>query len=223
MMKRYDWIVFDSTGTLMEPCPSAASVYHELGQRYGDLQSADEVKQRLKAAISQHFFGDGTDAPTDENRELARWRSIVADTLPGVRESEFETLFHELWHRFATAENWRLFDDALPVLDRLKASGYQLGLASNFDLRLATITEQLEIFGHFDQMLISSQVGWSKPSRHFYGSATRQLQMEKQRDRILMIGDTLAGDVIAAKEAGWDARHLVRDHETALIELTKDL
>lgn len=223
MTKRYDWVVFDSTGTLMEPSPPAAMVYHEFGQRYGDRQSIDEVQQRLKASITRHFFGDAADTPTDEDRELARWRLIVADTLPSVREPEFETLFQELWQRFATAENWQLFHDTLPVLKRLKASGYRLALASNFDLRLATISEQLKISEYFDQMLISSQVGWSKPSRNFYDSATRKIEMESHRDRVLMIGDTLAGDVIAAQAAGWDARHLVREHANALVDLTKDL
>ena len=55
-MNPYDWIVFDSTGTLMVPSPEAAEVYAAVASRYGGPVTVDHVRTRLKAAMNRHFL-----------------------------------------------------------------------------------------------------------------------------------------------------------------------
>ena len=80
----------------------------------------------------------------------------------------------------------------------------------------------MQIESNFDEILISSQLGWSKPNPKFYHASRTQLG-SPDPSRVLMIGDTHQGDVAAAKSAGWHARHLVRALVNALADLTADL
>ncbi len=221
-MKRYDWIVFDSTGTLMTPDPEPAAVYHQVAAQWGCVTDLDQVRVNLKAAMAEHFFADTAFDPTTEENEWERWNKIVADTLPGLDPAVFPSAFSSLWKRFAAAEAWRLFDDVLPAIERLRSAGYSLAIASNFDRRLGMILDEMGVADRFDRVLISSDLGWSKPNKAFFDAARDRLHGSDSH-RLLMIGDTKRGDVDAAVEAGWDARLLVREKEDALLRLTEDL
>ncbi len=222
-MPRYQWIVFDSTGTLMTPDPEPAQVYRDAAARFADPGSIDEVRTRLKAALRRHFFGETATAPTSEAFELQRWRQIVADTLGGgIPRNDFQSAFEALWQHFADAAAWRLFADVTDTLQRLRRQGYSIAVASNFDGRLRPILAGLGLEALVDEVLISSDLGFSKPNPQFYTAAAERLGAGDCR-RLLMIGDTYEGDVAAARQSGWDARHLVRDRPDALAELTSDL
>ncbi|OYP36115.1 HAD-IA family hydrolase [Rhodopirellula sp. MGV] len=221
-MLPFDWIVFDSTGTLMRPEPDAAAVYHQFGSRLGIQVDIAEIRHRLKAAMVTHFLGENSNLPTDDATELNRWRRIVADTLPEIAEDRFDETFQSLWQCFAEPAAWALFDDVLPTVQRLKQKGYQVAIASNFDERLPPIVEALGLSPSIDEILISSKLGFSKPNLQFYHRAADQLQATDTA-RLLMIGDTYGGDVEAAQQAGWRARHLVRDCDNALTKLAADL
>lgn len=221
-MMHFDWIVFDSTGTLMHPEPDAAAVYHQFGSRHGLESTIEEIRQRLKQAMTRHFLGETINHATDDANEEQRWRRIVADTLPEIAAGEFESTFRELWESFARPSAWRLFDDVLPTVKRLKDGGYKIAIASNFDERLPPLVDALGLAPFVDEILISSRVGFSKPNIRFYHLAAKRLDATNTQ-RLLMIGDTYAGDVEAARQSGWQARHLVRYRDDAMIALTADL
>lgn len=222
-MPRYQWIVFDSTGTLMTPHPEPARVYRDAAIRFGGDRSVEQVRDDLKAAMRRHFFGDTSASPTSEEYEYQRWQRIVADTLhQAVPPQHFDSAFDSLWRHFADAAAWRLFDDVIDTLTRLRKRGYSIGVASNFDARLRPIIAGLGLKSLVDEVLISSDLGYSKPNPSFYQAAAKRLRVSAG-EGVLMIGDTYEGDVAAARRAGWDARHLVRDRSDALTELIADL
>lgn len=221
-MNSYDWIIFDSTGTLMTPDPEPASVYQATAQQLGSQLPRDEIRANLRAAMRRHFFGSTAFEPTTQEVERDRWQKIVADTLPDLAGESLATAFRTLWQHFASPQTWRLYDDVPISIERLKAKGYRVAVASNFDGRLRTVLEGMPIRDRFDAVLISSDLGWSKPNPQFYLSAAQCLGAT-DLSKLLMIGDTELGDVVAAKRAGLDARHLVRDRDDALAVLTQDL
>ncbi|MEL6106362.1 MAG: HAD-IA family hydrolase [Planctomycetota bacterium] len=220
-MNPFDWIVFDSTGTLMIPSPEAAEVYAAVSSRYGAEATIDDVRTRLKAAIHRHFFEGNEGSGTNQNHERERWKKIVRDSV-GLAGATLDLAFAELWRHFASAQHWRLYDDVELTIKRLRGKGYRIAVASNFDERLTAILQEMQIEDWFDAVLISAELGWSKPNTKFYDAATERLGAT-ERNRLLMIGDTERGDVLAAKQAGWQARHLIRAGDESLSQLVADL
>lgn len=220
-MNRYEWIVFDSTGTLMRPDPEAAVVYHEfMVGAIGDSAavSSGELKLRLREAMRHHFSAESAADPTNEERERKRWRDIVDMSMPELDSGTIDEFFSDLWTYFGDPKAWAIYDEVLSLVDHLRASGYRIAVASNFDLRLKRVIEGFPLRERVDQLLISSQVGWSKPNVEFYVQAGRILQLDSPKSA-LMIGDTKPGDVDAPIKVGWDALHLVRDRPDALTSL----
>ena len=218
----YDWVFFDSTGTLMRPVPEPAEVYHQIGQAFGSDLSVSQLREQLKEAMKTHFLGDTVDLPTDQTFERERWRRIVVDTISDLPETHLDEAFAQLWLRFSEADAWQLFADSVPTLQRLRTAGYKIALASNFDQRLVQILHQMQIMDRFDRIVISADLGWSKPSKKFY-EAAQQAVSATDVSRLLMVGDTFQGDVQTPRSVGWDARHLVRDKDNALETLLADL
>jgi putative hydrolase of the HAD superfamily len=105
---------------------------------------------------------------------------------------------------YAERQKVDLFDDALPVLDRLRHS-YLLGSVSNGNADLAVIG-----LDHFFPVRIHArQLGHAKPSREIYLAACQALGCEP--GEVLHVGDDPLLDVIGARDAGlqvaWLDRH----------------
>jgi putative hydrolase of the HAD superfamily len=196
-------ILFDAVGTLMRPEPSVAGAYTAVAGRHGIALEEADVERRFRQAFARQdkIDCDKNDNRTDQLRERERWRQIVDDVFGVLPQTE--AIFADLWDHFADANNWRLFDDVADVWGRLTASGVTLGIASNFDDRLAGICQQLKPFDACQNLFVSSQVGWRKPGRGFFTAIEARLSVSP--DELMLVGDDLTNDAQAAQAAGWQA------------------
>ncbi|TWT50170.1 Pyrimidine 5'-nucleotidase YjjG [Rubripirellula amarantea] len=222
--KHFEWVVFDATGTLFFPSPEPAGAYLSVAQTHGleSPDSLDAMRRKLAAAMRNHFSADAAKDPTDETRERARWKRIVADCFADQSTIFIDRVFDDLWDHFAKCDQWMIYPDVESTLIRVRENGSRIAIASNFDARLRMIIDGFDIHDWFDEILISSEIGWCKPNVEFYHESARRLKLS-QPDAALMIGDTKPGDVDAAIDAGWNALHLVRQHETSLSDLLSDV
>ncbi|MHB8717995.1 MAG: HAD family hydrolase [Candidatus Dormibacteria bacterium] len=107
-------------------------------------------------------------------------------------------IVQEAW--FAAA---RLYDDVIPALEKLRASGVRCVLCSNAPYRSASLHDQLVHVGirrHLDGAIFSSEVGWRKPSPQMYDAALRLAGAIAPRS--VMVGDRLREDVEGAVAHG---------------------
>ena len=121
------------------------------------------------------------------------------------------TFFPELYERFAQPDAWRVFEDVLPTLDALASRGIRLGVISNWDERLRELLRRLELHDYFEAIVISCEVGFSKPSPVIFGQASIKLGLPPPA--ILHVGDSLSMDVRGAEAAGFQSLHLRRGTE----------
>src|SRR5262249_4446979 len=139
---------------------------------------------------------------TSERRELDRWRTIVARVLDDV--SEPEACFRELYDHFARPTSWRCAPGTAAIVSDVARRGYGLALASNYDHRLRSVTAGREELRPLGRLIISSEVGWRKPSRHFFEEVCAKLQLPAEQ--ILFIGDDPENDLRGAQRVGMRAR-----------------
>jgi putative hydrolase of the HAD superfamily len=208
------WIMFDAVGTLIDPDPTVAVAYHNAGRRWGAKCTLGEAGDRFHRAFraSERDLFPGSDSQparriTSHSIEESRWRWIVGSVFPEITDPE--GCFRDLWEHFARPSSWRCFADVASCLNRLKESGYRLGLASNFDSRLNSICDAIPDLRHLEHRVISASVGFRKPAPEFYAAILQTCGCEPHQ--ILMIGDHIENDVHAPRIAGMQALHLDRD------------
>ena len=101
-----------------------------------------------------------------------------------------------------------LFEDVIPILEELK-KGYKLGLISNTDCFLVTFPEKEDFFNLFDAKCFSFDTGFLKPDPRVFELIIKKLEVKPSE--VLMIGDNLSDDVLAAKKIGMKAILIKRE------------
>jgi putative hydrolase of the HAD superfamily len=205
-VRRFRCIAFDAVGTLIYPAPAAGEVYHQVASRFGSRLPADEVIHRFRRAFRESEQGDmampdGTRLATSEEREYQRWKEIVTSVLDDV--PDLDGCFAELFAHFANPLAWRCFDEVPSLLAELRARGYLVLIASNFDRRLHSVCDGLAALKDFPLRIISSEVGCRKPGQGFFDALVARAGCP--RGEILMIGDDATNDIAGARQAGLSA------------------
>jgi putative hydrolase of the HAD superfamily len=190
-------VFFDAVGTLLHLTPAAAEIYVETGAKYGHVLPIEIIRERLREALQQQDAKDARNGwPTSEERELRRWQEIVGH----VFRSPDADLFRHLWHYFAQPSAWRLLPETSVVLAELSQRKLVLGLASNFDRRLHAVAAGFPELAPLRLRLISSEIGWRKPSPRFFAELVRSADCGA--DQILYVGDDPTNDVAGALASG---------------------
>lgn len=121
--------------------------------------------------------------------------------------------------------HWKLEDDAIPMLEALKAAGYKMAIISNAsdDDDVQTLVDNAHIRPYFDLVLSSAACGIRKPNPRIFEIALERLGL--QPGQAVMVGDTLGADILGARNAGvygiWITRRADtpdnRDHDDTIV------
>lgn len=163
------------------------------------LRCVDEPHGGLKSTLQR--------PPTDQTAERRRWQTIVSAVLHDVPDAPGAP-FGALWEHFSLASHWRLFDDVQPTWRALERTGLVIGIASNFDDRLAGVCAVIPPLDRCQNLFWSARVGWPKPSPEFFAAIERELALAPSE--ILLVGDDYVNDYVGAISAGWRAVLLCR-------------
>jgi putative hydrolase of the HAD superfamily len=194
-------ITFDVGGTLIEPWPSVGHVYAKVAARHGF--------PGLSPTLLNRRFARAWQSLKNFNHRRSEWSELVDETFRGLAEPlPSQAFFPHLYDAFAKPSAWRIFDDVLPALQKLRAAGITLGVISNWDERLRPLLRRLGLAKFFHAVVVSCDVGHSKPSPLIFREAARALQLPPEA--ILHVGDSFAMDVRGARAAGFLALHLHR-------------
>ncbi|MDB6020990.1 MAG: HAD-superfamily hydrolase [Pedosphaera sp.] len=196
-------VTFDVGGTLMKPFPSVGHVYAEVAARHGKNIPAAVLNQRFaKAWRGLKHFSHGRE----------EWSALVDQAFAGLWQMPPDgSFFSELYDRFSEPDAWQVFDDVRPALDSLAARGINLGIISNWDERLRPLLARLGLAEYFETIIISCEVGFTKPSPVIFEQAAKRLGLAPKF--ILHVGDSVQHDVAGAKGAGYGALLLERGAE----------
>jgi len=197
-------VLFDVDFTLARPGPELGPEgYRRLGERYGlELEPSryGAAREAAVATLKRH-----PELEHDDEIWVAFTEQIIRG-MGGEGAAAFEcavamTRAWELSHHF------ELYEDALPVLDELRAHGLKLALVSNTGRDLSDFVRhhRLEV----DAFLGSRAHGKTKPDPSIFHAVLDALEVEP-RDAA-MVGDSLLDDVEGARALGMHALLLDRD------------
>ncbi|MBV9388597.1 MAG: HAD family hydrolase [Chroococcidiopsidaceae cyanobacterium CP_BM_ER_R8_30] len=217
-MPRLKVIFLDAVGTLFGVKGSVGEVYSELAQRFGVKASADLLNQAFvqsfKAAPPPVF--PGTKPQEIPEREFAWWQDIALHTFQQVgvldQFADFSAFFAELYTHFGTAKPWFIYPDVRPALEKWRRLGIELGVLSNFDSRLYSVLQALELTEFFTSVTISTEVGAAKPDPRIFAAGLQKHNC--LAEAAWHVGDSWKEDYQGAKAAGLFAVWLKRDEKT---------
>lgn len=205
-MERPKVIFLDAVGTLFGVKGSVGKVYSQIAQEF-DVDVTAEIlqtkfMQSFKAAPPPIFpDADLHDIP---QQEFEWWRKITFNTFKSAgvlpQFSDFSAFFSELYIHFGTAQPWFIYPDVVPSLTDWRQQGIELGILSNFDSRIFSVLESLELSSYFNSVTISTQAGAAKPDSQIFAVA-----LEKHNclpSDAWHIGDSVVEDYQGAKAAG---------------------
>jgi len=193
-------ITFDVGGTLIKPWPSVGHVYAEMATRFG-------VRSIAPASLTQNFIR-AWKARSRFDYAKESWFAIVRETF-GEHAAQLPPDFYPaVFDRFVDADTWRIYDDVLPTLEALTARGMKLGIISNWDARLRPLLANLSLDQHFSSIVISCEVGATKPEARLFSRAAEELGVAP--DELLHVGDSVEMDVRGAERFGATGRQIFR-------------
>ena len=209
-------IFFDLDGTLMDH--KAAERAGALGFQsdHADLfpEPPDEFIERWHACSEKHMLRHfaGEISYRDQRRE--RLRELFAEHAELTAEKADE-LFLGYLTRYEEA--WVLYPDVLPCLEALEDR--PLGIISNGDgTQQRKKLDALGIAGRFSAVILSGEVGVSKPDRGIFAAACEEAGREPQE--CVYVGDSLESDARGSSRAGLRAIWLNRYGEGGGEEFT---
>ena len=209
-------IFLDAVGTLFGVRGSVGVQYAKVASRFGVNLPAVALNQAFfksfKAAGSPAFPGcisrEGSTLRTRADlkaKEYAWWFNIAVQTFQQVDAlqhfSDFEAFFAELFAYFAAIDPWEMYPDVPIALKRWRRSGIPLGVISNFDSRIYSVLQGLELLDYFASITISTEIGIAKPDRQIFEVALHKHGCLPQN--AWHIGDSFAEDYEAAQNAGF--------------------
>jgi putative hydrolase of the HAD superfamily len=199
-------VLFDATGTLIEPRVPIGETYARIAEKYGAAISAwrlDDAFARVWRAAPAMVY-PGLPADASARREREAWRAIVRQTFlaadSAVRPEDFDACFEELFAYYATGAAWRVRPGAAEALTALREAGVATAVVSNFDRRLRGILADLGLAPLLDLVWLPSDAGVAKPDPAIFTSAIAALGAAPART--LVVGNDAERDLAGARAAG---------------------
>lgn len=191
-------VLFDVDFTLCRPGPELSPErYARVAARHGvelDLGRHDTAREAAVQSLKRH-----PELVHDESIWHAFTEAIFVG-MGGPRElaSDCATEIERGWE---VPANFELYEDALPVLDELRAHRLKLGLVSNGirDLRQFVAHHHLDV----DAIVDSRTHGYVKPHPTIFEAALARIGVRPEE--AVMVGDSPEEDVEGARALGMRA------------------
>jgi 2-haloacid dehalogenase len=197
-MQRYDWLLFDADGTLFdfERAESAAlrQVFQLMGVAFNPDYLVDyrRINQALWQGVEHGAIKPGF-------VKMRRFELLLQALCLDHSPSAFSATYLE-----CLAECSELIEDAAEVVQALKGK-YQMAILTNgLQVVQRGRLARSVIRHHIGEIIISEEIGFSKPAKEFFEIAMARLGNPSPRE-VLMIGDGWNSDIVGAVQYGIDA------------------
>jgi putative hydrolase of the HAD superfamily len=212
-LSKFKAVFFDVGGTLIRVHPSVGDVYAKHARGFGFTGEAEDLNRRFKAQWKKMGGIESLGNQSGAEAEKKFWKDLVFEVFqPLGGLDRFDEYFELIFDAFREGSNWKIYEDVVEskIFEILKERDIVLGVISNWDSRLTSTLENLQLAGHFKFILPSAVVGSAKPDRKIFEEALRLSGVEPHE--ACHIGDEVKTDITGAKEIGIHPILLDRDN-----------
>ncbi|RPD78291.1 HAD hydrolase subfamily IA REG-2-like protein [Lentinus tigrinus ALCF2SS1-7] len=198
-------VTFDALHTLITPRLPIYVQYSQTFEPYLGRLDPEALKRSFKIALKhvqqeQPAYRGGAE---EWWGDVIRRTAVGAGADPKVVDSSLGEIVPRLLKRFSSREGYKLFDDSLPTLKRLRELNIRTGIISNTDGRMRAVIEDLDVMPYLDTVLLSEEEGVEKPSCTIFQRACERLEISPEET--VHVGDELDCDYHGAMACGLKA------------------
>lgn len=200
----YKAVFFDVGNTLLVPYPSVVDICTEVLAVHGHTVDPTRLSEALALAdrtYEERYWAD--DSFWMHEIDTAKfWIELYELMLEeaGLHEEETNELATNIYTEFGQAERWQPYPDVMPTLARLSEAGLKIGLVSNWDTRLNSLSIETGMSKYLDFVVSSASVGIAKPQPEIFELALDRAGVEAENT--LHVGDHYYADVMGARSVG---------------------
>lgn len=222
--QKYRAVSFDAAGTLIHLAEPVGASYSKVAASHGIDADPDELNTSFRTVWKKTPLPFAPESHIRDPNEKSWWRRLVRDVFEDAEAdlpdgSKFDNFFEDLYRHFEEPGTWIADPDAKTVLETVQQN-YRCIVLSNFDARLRRILDDLGILNDFESVILSCEVGASKPDAIIFEEAARTLSLDP--NAILHVGDDPVCDWNGATAAGFGVFKVGKD-ERKLGELLGEL
>lgn len=194
---RYDAILFDADGTLLDFQRSEEVALGRVLKQFG-LPDTDAVRAYYRSCNAQLWRGFEAGKYPQQHIFDVRFAALLE-----YCEASGDGKAMEAYYREQLNHGAHVIDHALTMCEALaqKLALYIVtnGVTKTQELRLT----QSGLKPFFQAIFTSEAIGYRKPQKEFFDAVLPQIPYEKER--LLLVGDSLHSDILGANQAGIDA------------------
>ena len=201
-------VFFDIDDTLIDSELAHLKTIKKIYQQYLIINEDNESVENGWLSITENYlklYFEGR--ITLDQQRILRIMEFWKSKGQQIDEDQAGKIYHHYHQLFL--QTCISFNDAIPVLAKLKACRYKLGIISN-----GAYSDQLfklknnKLIQYFDQIVISEKAGFSKPDKEIFHLAARQAG--EIPSNCIHIGDSYELDYLGSINSGMKAIWLDR-------------
>jgi putative hydrolase of the HAD superfamily len=198
----YAAVFFDAGETLVHPHPTFPDLFSKILIREGHPVEAETIRERIHVVFDRFARAAEMNElwTTTPERSRAFWHDVYGIFFRELGIADANGLIDTVYAEFTDLANYALFEDVVPVLERLRDDGLRLGIISNFEEWLERLLDHLGVSTYFDVRVISGVEGMEKPDPRIFELAMSRAGVEA--DASVYVGDNPRFDIDPAAALG---------------------
>jgi HAD superfamily hydrolase (TIGR01549 family) len=226
-MKKIKAVLFDLDGTLRHYLPSAGEVFIDYVRSLG-FPVTEEDRVRSEHWVHYYFAHSPeiqADLKTFKDNSNGYWANFTSQRLVacGLHQIQADELASQV--SAYMGENYKpkihVPEDAHPLLEFLKESGYMLGMVSNRDNPYLGEMQEMKLDCYFRFFLAGGEVNSFKPDALIFERALELAGTSAQET--MYVGDNYFADIVGSHRAGltpvlYDPFNLFPEADCAVIK-----
>lgn len=217
-MKKYTTLLFDADETLLDFSRDETDALSKILDECGIEKSKENIKtyKEINVGLWKALERGEIDKPT-----LKRIRfSIFFDKI-GYTPKEDPFIINERYLSYL-GEGGNLLEGAKELIRDLYSAGYKLYIVTNgIEATQKKRLTKAGILPFFTEIFVSEAIGYQKPAKEYFDYVLTHID-EKDKSRLLLIGDSLTSDIKGAVGAGIACAWLRHDSTAISCELSPD-
>ena len=198
--ERIKAILFDLDDTLVNSRQAEFNAICEFKKLYNEFKQVEnnEFSKQWSRITTERYEKYFRGEISFEKLRIERMKGLFNYYKTTISDGEAEEKYKQYQEIYE--KNWNLFDDAEEVLNNLHTK-YRLAIISNGDtVQQRKKIEYTGLNKYFLEIVISSEVGVSKPDRRIFELTCERMNVKPEE--CIMIGDKFSVDVEGGINAG---------------------